>query len=345
MTEGSHATGVGGFVEYGARAEAPPPFPSLGGRLRGFVLKGQRARVEALCARMFTLASFGALEYRPISAYVLLLVGSFRATRSDADGLARLGSVPETQASLWIPMEAVRRQGTRFVKQRLCMAVPYIWVDNPLSLTTGREVYGYPKSLGRFTPSDGLAEHVTLETFGGDFGPQSVAGWHTILEVQRGRRLAADARHEPWRGVENRLLKRPTRWRLRTRDTRLLYAMVDELLHRRVQQLFLKQFRSAEGGTAACYQAVVEAPITVTRASWRPSLREWTVVIHKLDSHPLTDELGLETQTTRRTYELRMDMVVGPGTVIATAALPRHVAASDGRTSDPIKAARRIMRL
>ena len=102
----------------------------------------------------------------------------------------------ETQASFWIPVLAGRYFGGIFIAERLLMAVPYVFVDNPMSYLGGRETYGYAKVMGRFDPALGLADHVTLEAFGGDFGRMEGADWRKFLELSSGG-AATHARAAP----------------------------------------------------------------------------------------------------------------------------------------------------
>ncbi|MGH2864997.1 MAG: hypothetical protein ACRDJX_07070, partial [Solirubrobacteraceae bacterium] len=99
----------------------------------------------------------------------------------------------------------------------------------------------------------------------------------------------------------------------------LIASLLEALLDGRVRQVFLKQFRDAGAADTACYQAVVEAPAQISNLRWCPSLSEWTITIHPLDSHPIANELGVADQTTRLTCQLDFDMTVGAGTVVSPA--------------------------
>jgi len=306
----------------------PPPFVTREGRLHGLVLEGDRERIEALCDRMFNGPAAGAVEYRPLTEHVLMLVGSFGHVASLAPGFDELGSVKETQLSLWVPVSAGHREGERFVADRMCMAVPFIFVDNPMSYAGGREDLGYPKSIARFEPSSGFGERVEVQTFGGDFASGNQAAWVPVLELARagaagGPAAAAEqTARAAWHAAEDiaHHLLHPLADGDSQRagpDMALFRDLAGDLLHKRARQVFLKQFRDAEAVGRACYRAVVEAPIHVTSAKWRPSLHEWQVTVHPLGSHPLLDDLGVATQTTRLAFELEMDMVVDPGVVVA----------------------------
>jgi hypothetical protein len=161
-----------------------------------------------------------------------------------------------------------------------------------------------------------VGERVQLQTFGGDFKPDNQAAWLPVLELARvsadgGMAAAtADAAEATWHAAEDlarHLLHLPgdgDAQHVRP-DTGFTRDLAEDLLYKRVRQVFLKQFRDAESAGGACYQTVVEAPIQVTDAKWRPSPHEWQVTVHPLDSHPIVDDLGVTTQTTRLTSSSR----------------------------------------
>jgi len=267
----------------------------------------------------------GTVEYRPLlGEHVLMLTGAFGRVSSEAPGFRDWGHVDEAQISLWVPVLAGRTVGTRFHAERLCLSVPFIVVNNPMSYAGGREVYGYPKTLGRFTPAAGMGNPLTVKVFGGDFKPANNAAWHPLFEIEK---VKGPARKLP-KGSPKPTPQDPGKivrwieehgaamWDL-SPDTALLADIIDALLDKRARQVFLKQFRDAEVAGRACYQAVIEAPIQVTKASWLPSLQEWELKVNTLDSHPVAKELGVASQRTRFTFELEMDMIAEPGEVVA----------------------------
>jgi Acetoacetate decarboxylase (ADC) len=321
------------YVEYGARVTAPAPFRAQGGHLRGLVLEVDPDRIAALCRRVFGgdargpgehRDSLGHSEYRPLGRHVLLLVGHFERLSSLAHPFDQRGYVAETQASIWVPVAAGHRKSKTFVADRLCLVVPYMFVDNPTSLLGGREEFGYPKSLARFEPGDGRGARQVVETFGGDFDPDNRAGWVPVLELaERGALDGAQAdvasiAERAWNGGGEiaQALRHPRQSLARKPSDAFIHDLVDDIVHARARQLFLKQVRAADDGTAACYKELIEAPVKVSNWSWRPSVREWEVTVHSPDSHPITADLGLRTQRTILTYELALDMTVEPGTVI-----------------------------
>jgi len=320
------------YVEYGARATAPPPFLSSEGRFRCLLLEGDAALIAGTIERVFNVPAAGRACYRPMfGKHVLLQTGAFGKIRSQAPGFEQRGYIEETQISLWIPVVAGQLRGRAFLAERLCMAVPYILVDNPMSCAGGREDYGYPKSLGVFAPRSGIGDPQTVEAFGGQFAPDSRAGWQQLLRISRpsGAAAAGNAKAanggdgDAWQdlGEARRRLGGLTGKRLRKLpelpQPSLLGDLLAALAGKQVRQVFLKQFRDIQGDTGAVYQEVVEAPIHFLSTSINPSLEQWNVDITPLDSHPIGRELGVLSQSTRLTFEVKMDMIAEPGTVIA----------------------------
>jgi uncharacterized protein with NAD-binding domain and iron-sulfur cluster len=325
---GSSAGSLPRYVEFGGRATTPPPFSSTEGEFTGLVLKGDAALIEDLCKRMLNDPAGGVVEYRPLmGSHVVMLTGHFGRVASEAPGFANWGYVDEAQVSLWVPLVAGRTVGPVFVPQRVCMAVPFIVVNNAMSYAGGREIYGYPKTLGRFDPTSGVGDPQKVQIFGGNFTAESQAGWHTLLELARTRGAGAkpkgakrSPRRGPWHDLEEIVSYFQSAaaedWDV-VPDLSLLGDVITALVKKDAQQVFLKQFRDVTLPARACYQAIVESPIHVTRTSWRPSLDEWQLTINEWDSHPIHREMGLSTQTTRLTFELKMDMIAEPGVVVA----------------------------
>jgi hypothetical protein len=88
-------------------------------------------------------------------------------------------------------------------------------------------------------------------------------------------------------------------------------------LDKTAQQVFLKQFRDAESAGDACYRAIIESPVLVTEPSLQALGQEWQVTILGPRSHPIVEELGIESQPTSWTFELGMNLEIDVGKVVA----------------------------
>jgi Flavin containing amine oxidoreductase len=333
--------GLPPYVEYGGRATSPGPFLSLGGRLRGFVLQGDRARIGELVRRTLDEPAGRGVDYRPLGSRVLLLVGGFERVSSMTAPFDRWGTVQEIQASFWVPVVAGEDRGDVFVAERLGLALPYILVDNPMSYLGGRENYGYAKTMGRFEPPDALGDRMRVETFGGNFGRQEGAGWHTFLEIAPGAGhdgggAAIDGPMDLLRHVAGDVLRRNAEGEIVLPGMRFTATLVDDIREGRMRQVFLKQFRDAADGSRACYQSVVETPIEVQRRTFRPSGRDWDITLRPLDSHPIDQEMGLTSQRASVAFEGELDMVVKNGIEVGRVAAAPGVPTPVGPSPAPV---------
>lgn len=305
------------YVDYGSLMTPPAPFHSTNTKLWGFWAEGDEARIKQLCDRVFTAPTAGAVRARPLSQYVMLTWGNIAKVVSATQPYDKRGGVAEPQVAIWIPV-ALRDPTSSH--DRFAMSIPFIWLDNAMSLADGRELFGYPKSWGwpKF-PADG--EHPKrwkLDAFGLNYDPDALAGRHHLLEVVQSESavegveakldsLADVARHAAGRLFDGTDL---------VADFGLAESVISDILQDRLPNVFLKQFRSVEDGLSASLQQVVEAEYKITRLSARPVLFEHQLTVHQLDSHPVIKELGLESQTLSVAYEVDMDFDVGRGRVL-----------------------------
>jgi uncharacterized protein with NAD-binding domain and iron-sulfur cluster len=312
------------YIEYGGRATAPSPFACQKGHLQGLLLRGDAGRVAALVETVFNVPAGRSVEYRALGSNVMMLIGDFQRVTSLTEPFDRWGAVRETQASFWIPVLSGRRLGDLFIAERLLLAVPYVFVDNPMSYLGGRETYGYAKTMGRFDPPSGTGDQVAVQVFGGNFGRDEGADWRPFLDIAGGAPRPGAANAQPSEGplaLVRQLvgdmpeLAEPAEVVLG--DIQLTAGLVADLFAGRVGQVFLKQFRDATDGTRACYQAVVEAPVQISRVRSTLSNRDWQVDVHPLDSHPIDRELGIADQIAEAAFDIEIDFVVEDGEVVA----------------------------
>lgn len=311
------------YIDFGVVISTPPPVVSTGADLLTVVLDGDAAKLDALVERVLNVPMKGTKsqdQYRAIGSTVILQLGSVGEIRSGPP-FDQAGSARETQASIWVPVVAGHQMGPVFMAERFGIFCPYLFVDNPMSLVGGREVFGYPKSGGRFAPADASGDDITVRVFGGDFGPSNTAQWHPLLRVRKdtlnagppGQVISGAAAIV--KALTPALLSAPPLDGILP-DPAATTAFLSELQAGRMSQVFLKQFRDVADGQRACYQQVVEAPVQTANTDLQLTGAPWTVTVDPLDSHPLTAELGLVTQTTLRAYRTAMDFTVATGAVM-----------------------------
>jgi hypothetical protein len=306
------------YVEYGGRVTAPGEFDCSGGHFRAFVLDGDKRAIGRLVDRMFNRPARGEVSFRALTGKVVALIGWFDSVRAMTSPWDAMGSVREEQLSLWVPVAQGHEKNGRFVAERLLMAVPYIFVDNPMSYAGGRETYGFPKSLGRFA-MPGIDGDMSASTYGGNYDTGARADWCQVMKIDRkGAGAPGEGEHlEGEQAFIDHITEKqldPDHPPLLPDGIQIAEQAIRDALAGRSHQLFLKQFRDATVPGAACHQEIIEAPIQITDTSAEYWPGVWRLAVTSLDSHPMGEELGLSSQTTLASYSMKMSFICGRGT-------------------------------
>jgi uncharacterized protein with NAD-binding domain and iron-sulfur cluster len=329
------------YVEYGALATAPGPLHCERARLYCFLLRTDRHRVQQLCDRVLKQPSGGARRYVvPRLAPVILTFGTIAGLRSLHPAHANRASAYEPEAAIWVPTIAQHYDGRRYVDEHLAIFMPYLWVDDPIALASGREVYGFAKTQGwmpRLGDPRGRddarlpepPELLAVDVHGvPQYSPTAEMGRRRLITIRRrGLRRGGTPAAQPGAPIEGDALSSlvshfltelegsPGPWsaepaqrssgaaRSPMQTARARTATLAELLSEQVvRHVFLKQIRDAEHGDLAVVQQVIEARSTVVPGSlrWRRLRGSYELSVERLASHPLEDELGLAGEQTVR---------------------------------------------
>jgi len=74
----------------------------------------------------------------------------------------------------------------------------------------------------------------------------------------------------------------------------LIADLIHQFTHHQQSLVFLKQFRDVGNSREACYQSLIEAPVTLESFKGGGLLTgDYDVTIHPYASHPIAQELGL----------------------------------------------------
>jgi Acetoacetate decarboxylase (ADC) len=306
------------YVDYSGLICLPPAFDSLNTSLWGFWADADGEKLDALCRRLFAEPTGGEIDWRPLGSHVMISWGRIGSVNSLTPPFDKMGAVEEDQVAVWIPVAQVKHKGGELVAERFAMFVAFIWLDNPMSLATGREVFGYPKSWGWPTFPTGEPDNFTLDAFGLNYGPGQRAARHPLLEVVRGDALP-DAKPEQLDSLH--AAARHAHKHLHGDGHvdfgfKFVTGLVKDLIEHQLPTVFLKQIRAIEDGTGAALQQVAEARYTVQRFRAAPLLHSYELTVHALDSQPLFAELGLQSGPVHLAYECTIDFLVGGGRVV-----------------------------
>ncbi len=323
------------YVDRGSEQVWRPPASATDVDLYGFVIPADTAAIDAMLAHDLNLPSGNAVDYRCANPNVIVTFGSIGHEASSDPVDSGRGFIRENEASVWCLAADMNASG------RLVWYLPYIFTDSQQTVSTGREIFGYPKQLGSFDVGypAALGDCGGVTTVSGlaidPFSPTSAATKRELLSVKRkpgpavllGAPSVDDALDSlipggisvnlsvpsgpgpgpsaaitpsgsvppatpqaatPWiKGFVNALTAPKT---LLDSDT-LTFDMVNG-----TTLVFLKQFRDITCPTKACYQAVVEAPITphltgIGYQQLEPSA--FALTVQSWASDPIADQLGI----------------------------------------------------
>lgn len=271
------------FANFGPLMTSPPPVRCSDAVLYYFFLEADLSALDGLCTQVFH--QFPAkIICTPHEKTVLLVFGDIRRVGNPSVNAA----VAEKLVFLQIFVEF-----TVFGISGYAFFTPFMWVNNPLSMAGGREVFGYPKGLGTLSvPRDpqpsGLElslttwvgdldsalwppdqEQVVVKQ-GGDFSPPGadiVSFWMSQLEHDESRSLLQSHLEGDW------------------------------------TEIFLRQLRGIDGsinGQTACFEQIVTARYSITTGSKSQDLKltefknNFDLTIANFDSASIVKDLGLQ---------------------------------------------------
>jgi len=270
------------------------PLYATGDLLYAFALASDRVSVQTFVDATLAAPTNGAVTYRVLGNYVLLLFqhcGHFSSPN-------QIGWAEDHETAFMIPLIEKRPDSGAPIK--LVLWMPYLMIDVGLGMVTGRDVWGYNKTLGSTTmpksPNDPAifnCQTLIFETF----APTTQARVDTLVEVAR-TDTAAPPAVAPASTDGSALLKAiatalgpwPLNW---FEDIELAIDVLSLLRGMDVPVINLKQMRDTEQTHLAECQSLVEAMLQVTDFKGGGLLDgSYTVNIRKCDSHQIATDFG-----------------------------------------------------
>jgi hypothetical protein len=280
------------YVERGGEVVYAHPHAVQGMRMYCFSMLADPSRLDALVERTLNAPSGDAERFGAAGGAVLLSFADIDVVTPAEPPDAWLGYVREKEMAVWVPLYDHRRTAFSWT-------FPYVFIDSPITLAGGREVYGYPKQLARFDlPNTALAPRkITVDSLSLEqHDPSEVAEWHRLVTVERpdnapdvpleptwddpvdlvrgfGAHFAGDLADMVYGGnasslarqfarnpaLEGRQLSR----HFNEAETSLAFGL--QLADMKLPIVLLKQFRDAEHPWKSCYTAINRVPHVVTR--------------------------------------------------------------------------------
>lgn len=317
------------YINYGGNIVLPAPDSLAQSLMYCFFYTsngGNKSKLQQLLDQRLNFPANSNYRYEAFAADVILTFASTKADRSLPD--RNLGHVSEKEVLFWVPALEKVKKGGAWVSNRLVWFVPYIVVDNVWALAAGREIFGLPKSLGKFeipedpenattfssttygfktfSPGSALEEYPFLSVFRDD---QSAGGQAGAFTAFRDGKHGFSVLKDTFMAAEGFL-----------RDTSFRFCIheIEDLAQMRLFWVMLKQFREITDSTSACYQAIVEGPLNIKTFHGGGLLHHsYRLQINDLASMPVAADLGLQNgQPSRAGVWLSYDFVAGLGNVL-----------------------------
>lgn len=284
----------------GTAMQLAPPFHFDGVTVRLFPLRASRQHLQRFINQYLNIVPPQVARFRVPAPFVYLMLINYGRMAVDA---ANLGWISQREIAFCVPLEWYELRNGRYQFRDWATICPFIYVDNPLSMTTGREVYGWPKSIARLDEElnawmENPLAKPRLAKVSAMLFPSAYQGQRqeprVFLEVIHGpapQALRVPLSREnpalPWNVLSNTihsalglggdalgiltgmgvLQRQPG---LDRADYLAMAKRAGKMLRPRdldivANTVNLKQFRASDSPAAVCYQALTNAPMAITR--------------------------------------------------------------------------------
>lgn len=295
------------YIDYGGWLTMPPaPIVGKDTSFYSFAFSANLTACQAFLDRSYNRAA-GYSRFRVLLDQVFLNIVQVTRSESPMQPFASEGTMTEADVGFWLLVGDFAPGA--ILPKSIGWVPAYLFVDNGWATVVGREVWGMPKYHATMTlpdpgaPATGPFEVSALGIRA--FGPTARAGQCQLLKL-----TGTGFEVSPLGGASGTaVVKTPSEI-----FKRVCAGADDSLLNKLLSGstapsflgaggaglpvFYLKQFRSADSQDAACYQALLQGPLTMTKLHNAGILvGAWSLELNQVDSLPFISDLGLGTPT------------------------------------------------
>jgi hypothetical protein len=151
-----------------------------------FPLKASMGRLQDFCDTYLNLSEDAPLYFKPVVPWVLMQVVDYGQMATTSKNL---GWFSQHELAFGVPLGCYKKERNKWVFTDWAMVFPFIFVDNPLSMSGGRKIYGWSKSGIKIDDVLSIAEPgnarrlvgISLVTSGTNYGERS--GTEEFLQI------------------------------------------------------------------------------------------------------------------------------------------------------------------
>lgn len=284
------------YIEYGGLQVLAPPYALGGVTIQIYPLLSKHSVLQSAVDKYLNAAS-PHLRFEAIGDLVFLQLGYIESNSSIDPPDSNYGYGPETSATFMFPVLAYDIRHPLQISIGLFM--PYILVDNSLSLCTGREVFGIPKEIGWFqynlSPEGNPATADTLVF--PTFSPTTPLQRRQLFSVQKSG-LTAGPAAEKWTSGSMPIDLMMSRLYTARADGSVPVTgqahtlLVDSLVSGAMPIFSLLQLRNPQQPTQAIYSQITKAVMAVESIeAGGLLLGAHDVTLNSYASHPIGPDL------------------------------------------------------
>jgi hypothetical protein len=151
-----------------------------------FPLKASMNRLQEFCDGYLNLDEGLPLYFKPAVPWVLMQVVDYGQMATSS---RNVGWFSQHELAFGVPLRCYRKEKSKWVFVDWAMVFPFIFVDNPLSMSGGRKIYGWSKSGIKIDATPSIFEagnarrlvSISLVTSGTNYGERS--GTEEFLQI------------------------------------------------------------------------------------------------------------------------------------------------------------------
>jgi hypothetical protein len=265
------------------------------------------------------------VRFFPLSDMMIWVVSDIKKGFTLNQNYPKAGFLEEKGFQIFMPVvECTQNSSQQWVAQRILTFIPYIFIDQPFSLSIGRELFGFAKALASFQlpPSPAEATDFQVNAFGFkrfDQASPEFGAYHTLVNIQQqspnANPVQWTSHNDAWQHLKQLIdpQNRPFKFGLP-----FLIQEIKDALHKTIAMIFLKQFRSMENPNEACYQAIVEGNGILDSFFGGGLLGEtYEINIADFASFPIKEDLGVDAKiVVNHAFWLKANLRFDTGTVM-----------------------------
>jgi hypothetical protein len=242
-------------------------------------------KIDALLKKHIDEPSGGAVKattFFPAHPFVLFVCADIQKAYSQHPDDVDKGYDTERDMGFFVPANYTDQDGNTSI----AMFLPYLYVDNLAALLVGREIFGFPKLLGKIDIAHDPVFADLVAPALPTYGPDKVVVDRPIMQIRTTNTAPPDL-------CVQGPIPTMTLWLL-TQILNLIGAPVPLGGFTKIPMLFLKQFRDAVVDGEACHQSIVRAEGSIDRIRRACLLLDdFELEIWSHDSIRIASELGL----------------------------------------------------